>query len=549
MKQTELSTRDRLSSVTGAKASLYVNREIPSALIPFRGDFPLLNETESRRFRKTICSTMWIEELSPKFLYAAVNGGRMSDLEAKFSEYLRECGLSKDAFEELESVEKSSYLKDWMRADSVCDKDFIVRPYRAERRGIYFDIVARRAYWDDLCFEFERISWEKKLLSLALYVYYGGNLKYVVERYKAYHPDYSDRVPFVLVEYISFLRTGEAVSVLNSFFLDTVMLSESRLMDLLIAELRERLREDNDLNTEDDWRSHWTIDIDSDGEEKMREKAVPLGIEKGREYLIFGNLTNKPFTMETKESLLRDNPWRPVAEALKEKDYANPLENNSCPAERDKIAEINRSPKNAWHKLHIEVVPEPVLGDFFNAKIAILTLNPGWVETTEFVKGNISQFDALSDEAKRKFVLSKAKALSLNGDPYPTTDEEINSVDTWYWNDRLREVMELTPNAVNHITIIEYLGYHSEKYRDFPKRIMKSEQLPSQSFAVRLVQYLMDKNAVIVIARSEKRWYEAVEGLKNYPNLVLLKNYRQTYISRGNCKGDGFERIRKILTE
>ena len=93
MKQTELSTRDRLSSVTGAKASLYVNREIPSALIPFRGDFPLLNETESRRFRKTICSTMWIEELSPKFLYAAVNGGRMSDLEAKFSEYLRECGL------------------------------------------------------------------------------------------------------------------------------------------------------------------------------------------------------------------------------------------------------------------------------------------------------------------------------------------------------------------------------------------------------------------------------------------------------------------------
>lgn len=46
-------------------------------------------------------------------------------------------------------------------------------------------------------------------------------------------------------------------------------------------------------------------------------EAVALGVEKGREYLIFGNLTIKPFIMETKETLLKENPWRVLAEKSK----------------------------------------------------------------------------------------------------------------------------------------------------------------------------------------------------------------------------------------
>lgn len=41
---------------------------------------------------------------------------------------------------------------------------------------------------------------------------------------------------------------------------------------------------------------------------------MALGVERGREFLIFGNLTIKPFTMETKETLLKENPWLELAE-------------------------------------------------------------------------------------------------------------------------------------------------------------------------------------------------------------------------------------------
>lgn len=66
MEKSELSTRDRMCSVAGGMAGLLVDREIPSRLIPFRGEFPLLNMIEAIRFREAIRSTMWIEDLPPE---------------------------------------------------------------------------------------------------------------------------------------------------------------------------------------------------------------------------------------------------------------------------------------------------------------------------------------------------------------------------------------------------------------------------------------------------------------------------------------------------
>ena len=52
-----------MCSVAGGMAGLLVDREIPSRLIPFRGEFPLLDMIEAIRFREAIRSTMWIEDL------------------------------------------------------------------------------------------------------------------------------------------------------------------------------------------------------------------------------------------------------------------------------------------------------------------------------------------------------------------------------------------------------------------------------------------------------------------------------------------------------
>ena len=184
--------------------------------------------------------------------------------------------------------------------------------------------------------------------------------------------------------------------------------------------------------------------------------------------------------------------------------------------------------------------------------MALLTLNPGWVECTDKQLGNDDTLKkGLNTKKRRYFLQKKAEAMLLEGCPFPTKDETMLAIDTNYWNKLLNEVLNRCPDAPNYLTIIQYLGYHSKKYKDIGKRRIHSESglLPTQEFAVKLVRYMMNKRVLIVICRSKKRWFAAVEGLENYSNLVLLNNYRRPYISPNNCADDGFDAVIKALKE
>lgn len=560
MEKSELSTRDRMCSVAGGMAGLLVDREIPSRLIPFRGEFPLLNMIEAIRFREAIRSTMWIEDLPPKFLYAAAEGSRIARLEREFRHYLSRNGLKSGDFEKLEDAEKSKWLRWWMEADSVSADDFVVKKYRdeatpaskslgdpampvAEKREIYDDLVARRAYWDDLCFEFGRVSWEKKLLNLALYIHYGGDLEVVLARYKENHPDYADRIPHSLAYYISYLRTGEATSVLHYFLLERVCLSEGQLTALLTAELRERLEEvfcwDGGTN------SAWTIGIDYRGEEKMNE-AVALGVEKGREYLIFGNLTIKPFIMETKETLLKENPWRVLAEKIEKNGYMRLEKLNAYADDIPFIEEFNERTKNPDHQLHTEILPYPFIGDVLGARVVLLMSNPGYK-----VSSNIEAHEKMSDEEKRFVIRAQTQAMLLedraifySGPEYkPFNDEQ-----DWYWAKKTRIIREAVPGAETKIAAVQLMAYHSRKYKPFPA---KMGLLPSQEYTKRLVKYLIDKKDVVFVYRGIKnkaRWLDFVPELEN-ATCVELSSSLNACLSEKNCKDGGFEKIKAALTE
>lgn len=560
MEKSELSTRDRMCSVAGGMAGLLVDREIPSRLIPFRGKFPLLNMIEAIRFREAIRSTMWIEDLPPKFLYAAAEGSRIARLEREFRHYLSRNGLKSGDFEKLEDAEKSEWLRWWMEADSVSTDDLVVKKYRdettpaskslgdpampvAEKREIYDDLVARRAYWDDLCFEFGRVGWEKKLLNLALYIHYGGDLEVVLARYKENHPDYADRIPHSLAYYISYLRTGEATSVLNNFLLVSVCLSEGRLTALLTAELRERLEEvfcwDGGTN------SAWTVGIDYRGEEKMDEIVTTLDIEKGREYLIFGNLTIKPFIMETKETLLKENPWRVLAEKIEKNGYMRLEKLNAYADDIPFIEEFNERTKNEpEYQLHTEILPYPFIGDVLGARVVLLMSNPGYK-----VSSNIEAHEKMSDEEKRFVIRAQTQAMLLedraifySGPEYkPFNDEQ-----DWYWEKKTRKIREAVSGAETKIAAVQLMAYHSRKYKPFPE---KMGLLPSQEYTKRLVKYLIDKKDVIfVYARSKARWLDFVPELEN-ATCVELSSIRNACLSEKNCKDGGFEIIKAALAE
>lgn len=560
MEKSELSTRDRMCSVAGGMAGLLVDREIPSRLIPFRGEFPLLNMIEAIRFREAIRSTMWIEDLPPKFLYAAAEGSRIARLEREFRHYLSRNGLKSGDFEKLEDAEKSEWLRWWMEADSVSADDLVVKKYRdeatpvskslgdpampvAEKREIYDDLVTRRAYWDDLCFEFGRVSWEKKLLNLALYIHYGGDLEVVLARYKENHPDYADRIPHSLAYYISYLRTGEATSVLHYFLLERVCLSEGQLTALLTAELRERLEEvfcwDGGTN------SAWTIGIDYRGEEKMNE-AVALGVEKGREYLIFGNLTIKPFIMETKETLLKENPWRVLAEKIEKNGYMRLEKLNAYADDIPFIEEFNKRTKNPDHQLHTEILPYPFIGDVLGARVVLLMSNPGYK-----VSSNIEAHEKMSDEEKRFVIRAQTQAMLLedraifySGPEYKLFNDEQD----WYWAKKTRIIREAVPGVETKIAAVQLMAYHSRRYKPFPA---KMGLLPSQEYTKRLVKYLIDKKDVVFVYRGIKnkaRWLDFVPELEN-ATCVELSSSLNACLSEKNCKDGGFEKIKAALTE
>lgn len=561
MEKSGLSTRDRMCSVAGGMAGLLVDREIPSRLIPFRGEFPLLDMIEAIRFREAIRSTMWIEDLPPKFLYAAAEGSRIARLEREFRHYLSRNGLKSGDFEKLEDAEKSEWLRWWMEADSVSADDLVVKKYRdeatpvskslgdpampvAEKREIYDDLVTRRAYWDDLCFEFGRVSWEKKLLNLALYIHYGGDLEVVLARYKENHPDYADRIPHSLAYYISYLRTGEATSVLNNFLLERVCLSEGQLTALLTAELRERLEEvfcwDGGTN------SAWTIGIDYRGEEKMDEIITTLDIEKGREYLIFGNLTIKPFIMETKETLLKENPWRVLAEKIEKNGYMRLEKLNAYADDIPFIEEFNKRTKNPDHQLHTEILPYPFIGDVLGARVVLLMSNPGYK-----VSSNIEAHEKMSDEEKRFVIRAQTQAMLLedraifySGPEYKLFNDEQD----WYWAKKTRIIREAVPGAETKIAAVQLMAYHSRRYKPFPA---KMGLLPSQEYTKRLVKYLIDKKDVVFVYRGIKnkaRWLDFVPELEN-ATCVELSSSLNACLSEKNCKDGGFEKIKAALTE
>ncbi len=301
-------SREHLCSVAGARASRLADQEIPSLLIPFRGEFPLLDPTEMAEFRRAIREKQWIEELPPKFRYAADEGSRMVCLIERFAAFLRAHDVSDCELETAPGTEKNRWLRSWIEAEGIDEEEFEVKRFREgfvpvrsrltdlrlssdERLALCSEVIARRAYWDDLSPDFGTIEWARKLLNLALYDHYGGDLTELLARYRAAHPDYADRIPVVLILYIDYLRTGRVNSIVGCALRSRARLSEKRLIETLTEELRKRLKPV--YCTNDDENPAWTIIIDSRSDEELFELASSFDDTKqGRDFLAFG--TTKP---------------------------------------------------------------------------------------------------------------------------------------------------------------------------------------------------------------------------------------------------------------
>lgn len=379
----------------------------------------------------------------------------------------------------------------------------------------YYELeIGSKKYWDDFAHEFKELDIENKLINLAHYLKLGGNIHYIVSQYKrGRRVDVRKAVKNAATIYLEYLAKDD--------YFPFHVFSESQLLTILSRELKNRLYESYNLRS-------------GSFEPKIRQ----------------GNLEPDWDLTEDKETLFFDNPWLDLVEEIVDENYCLPLEKNIHIEDQKYIDEYNGLAKYE-HKYQLGVLPDPFLGNVLDAKVVILSLNPRYDMENELIR-----YSLLSEEEKVSFVTGQCDSMSLKGtELIPDMFYRLNICD-FYWYNRCRELLDSFKEANSKIGLIQYIGYSSIQFKALSRKLtreiyhLEDDILYTQKFAVRLVNYLMQQNRVIIITHREKLWFNAVKGLKEYDNLIILDNFKDTAITPDNCiKSGKWHLVEKALTE
>ncbi len=201
-------------------------------------------------------------------------------------------------------------------------------------------------------------------------------------------------------------------------------------------------------------------------------------------------------------------------------------------AEIDKVY-FEKYPKKISH-VESGVLPDAYLGNFENAKVIFLALNPG------FHKEDLQSYmnDSSYIEANRASLLQKA-------DDFYVLNKEFEKYEGYkWWKKKLKSLIDdgiSIDTLRKKIMCIQYFPYHSIKYRH------TQQLLPSQEYSFHLVKKAIRLKKKIVLMRSEKIWLQDVPELKG--EYMKLKNYRNPTVSRGNMENGEYEKIFRLLSE
>lgn len=206
----------------------------------------------------------------------------------------------------------------------------------------------------------------------------------------------------------------------------------------------------------------------------------------------------------------------------------------------DAIAKFNEK-ANSFHKIFVNLLPEPYCGDPFKAKIILLQLNPG-------VDNPIGYEDDKDDFVCKLFPHYKKDILKSihhkkNKYPFFELNPEYRLLGGFrYWAKKFSPFIKLKNDYIriaNKVCVIEFFPYHSRNYKDLGK------VLKCQKFNFRLVEMAIKRKAIIILMRGKKQWLANVPKLKQY-KYVTLKSSRNVILSKANL-GKNFNSIKNIF--
>ncbi len=195
---------------------------------------------------------------------------------------------------------------------------------------------------------------------------------------------------------------------------------------------------------------------------------------------------------------------------------------------------LDGAPNSIKSNLVFDVLPDPYFGDPTLANVFLLALNPGFLPIDRDV------------HMKDTFFIEQNKLNLIHSSIHPWYffEERLHYTGGYKWWSRILAPLFRDCDGeriMNKLMCVEYLPYHSIKYKHLP------QLLPSQEYSLELVRQAMKANKLIIIMRSKKLWLEALPELASYP-FIQLKNPRTPSISPGNMQKEDYLRLLKYLS-
>jgi hypothetical protein len=107
-----------LLSIQGGRSAEYCFKKIPSEFIPFKGEFPIVENYRFNLLYQQIRDHRYLDECDLWVQDAIIKADRIFLMEKRFKEYLEKQGKL-DTFQELSNPEKATLLVKFMDSDCL----------------------------------------------------------------------------------------------------------------------------------------------------------------------------------------------------------------------------------------------------------------------------------------------------------------------------------------------------------------------------------------------------------------------------------------------
>ncbi|HKB38491.1 MAG TPA: hypothetical protein VKD72_18760 [Gemmataceae bacterium] len=219
---------------------------------------------------------------------------------------------------------------------------------------------------------------------------------------------------------------------------------------------------------------------------------------------------------------MTDNPWQRLPDRP-------PF---VLPEDEAVVREFNSQAAEEYRLRIDELLPEPFVGDP-NAPVLLLGNNPGF-----------SPEGAARKKEPRFAARMRGNLLHERSDcPFVFFAPDIVAGHRRWWDRKLKGLLHHFGHEAlaKSILAVEHFPYPSKRYGGGGVR------LPSraQDYSFGLVRRAMERKAIIVLTRGQRRWLRDLPVLEGYDGLCRLRNPQTASVSRGNC--DRFQEVVRAI--